>query len=135
MGDLDLFKHINDTFGHEVGDDVLRRFADALTLHVPSRNLIARWGGEEFVILLQSREENETVLMLEAFRRLLETIPINAGGTRIRFSAGVCGLDAQESFASGLRRADAALYGAKRAGRNRTHIAEAFGRFQRLCAS
>lgn len=120
--DLDHFKAVNDRYGHQAGDRVLQRFARLLHDGVRSPDIVGRYGGEEFVIVLpESGREGATELV----RRILEDVrgtSIESGGETIEItsSAGVATLmDAEESPSELLRRADDALYRAKEEGRDR----------------
>lgn len=121
--DLDYFKKINDTLGHEIGDHVLKTFAGILTRNLASTDLISRWGGEEFVLVMQHHDELSAAKLLEVVRCDLIVAGSKPSGISITFSAGICRPKPQESFASALNRADEVLYDAKRSGRNQTHIA------------
>jgi diguanylate cyclase len=128
LADIDHFKQFNDTFGHQVGDQVLRLVAQVLTRSVKGRDLAARYGGEEFAVILPQTD-------LDGARNLAEQIRQTVAGNRIR--SKVSGLDlghitmsigcAQyvpgEPLARLIQRADEALYQAKRAGRNRVLVA------------
>lgn len=115
--DLDYFKAVNDTFGHDVGDQVLMHVADFLSANVRKQDLIARWGGEEFVILLRdtSIEQSEQIATnLQEKMKLENFSPV----TSMTFSAGVATLSAGQSFDDLIANADKALYTAKKSGRN-----------------
>lgn len=115
--DLDYFKAVNDTFGHDVGDQVLMHVADFLSANVRKQDLIARWGGEEFVILLRdtSIEQSEQIASnLQEKMKLENFSPV----TSMTFSAGVATLSAGQSFDDLIANADKALYTAKKSGRN-----------------
>lgn len=115
--DLDYFKAVNDTFGHDVGDQVLMHVADFLSANVRKQDLIARWGGEEFVILLRdtSIERSEQIATnLQEKMKLENFSPV----TSMTFSAGVATLSAGQSFDDLIANADKALYTAKKSGRN-----------------
>ena len=115
--DLDYFKAVNDTFGHDVGDQVLMHVADFLSANVRKQDLIARWGGEEFVILLRdtSIEQSEQIATnLQEKMKLENFLPV----TSMTFSAGVATLSAGQSFDDLIANADKALYTAKKSGRN-----------------
>jgi diguanylate cyclase (GGDEF)-like protein/PAS domain S-box-containing protein len=120
--DIDRFKGVNDTLGHEAGDDVLKAFARAMRACVRSSDTVARLGGDEFTIILEelsSVDEAETVA-----RKLVDKarMPVASAGRSVTVSAsiGIAMVSADEwDAASILRRADAALYEAKRLGRNR----------------
>jgi diguanylate cyclase (GGDEF)-like protein len=118
--DLDYFKSVNDRFGHAGGDAVLRAFADAVRPELRARDLLARWGGEEFLLLLPDTglRDAERVLARMAQRFAHADIPGLAGVT-ITFSAGVVARAGGERLADTIQRADKALYTAKSTGRNR----------------
>lgn len=115
--DLDHFKAINDTYGHDVGDLVLTHIAAFLTSNLRKQDIIARWGGEEFVVMLK---DTSIVQGEEIANKLREQImledfsPVKA----LSFSAGVATFNVGESFDDLIARADKALYLAKNAGRN-----------------
>lgn len=116
MVDLDNFKLINDRLGHDIGDMVLRGFGDALR-ELPDRVFAGRLGGEEFAIVLQGYSQAEAHNVLEAF---LEQIRARTmAGTQVSFSAGCVAVRRDETVSEILRRADLALYAAKRAGKAR----------------
>lgn len=124
MTDLDHFKSINDTHGHDGGDEVLRQFADRLRKKIRGIDLICRFGGEEFVIIMPDTDAAIAAKVAERMRLENETAPflINNGQTSLKVtaSAGVAGLDfGNDSVESLMKRADLALYEAKTGGRNR----------------
>jgi diguanylate cyclase (GGDEF)-like protein len=125
--DVDHFKAINDTHGHAVGDRVL---ADLVTRTgaVLRGGACARLGGEEFAVLLPDTDANAAVHPADELRRTLEQAAVaGSGGAAVRYtvSVGVASLEDGESLESLLQRADAALYAAKRGGRNRVVDARA----------
>lgn len=129
MADLDRFKNINDTFGHDAGDRVIELFGQLLMGAVRTEDLPARWGGEEFVILLSHADVDGAAKVAERVRTALEqarcpgvTLPLTA-------SFGVAALAVGESGDSLVRRADSALRQAKLEGRNRVVIASDEGGF------
>lgn len=127
MTDLDHFKRLNDTWGHEAGDQVLRRFADLLRAHFRTQDVLCRYGGEEFALIFpdcsteQARSRAEG--LLEALRAT--TIPYGAETIcRVTASIGIAGYPRQGATPEELlRQADHALYEAKRAGRDRVSVA------------
>lgn len=125
--DIDHFKAVNDTHGHDVGDEVLVDFAARLSGAVRDTDLVARWGGEEFLVLLPQTEQEIASGLLEGFLELLRARPIKtaAGPLRITASGGLCvhGEDG-ESYDHTVFRADQALYAAKSAGRDRWMLAD-----------
>ncbi len=118
MMDIDRFKTINDRFGHPVGDQVLCRFAEALKDRIRATDTLARWGGEEFMILLPQTDIHSGLLMAEALRTLAAETPMPGPG-QITLSAAVTVPRDGEPEHELLSRLDAGLYRAKRMGRNR----------------
>lgn len=117
MADLDHFKLINDTHGHETGDRALQLFAEHLRGHLRSDDLFARYGGEEFVLLLPGLAAAQAVEVLDRFRdRLAVTTSLQPPVFTSSF--GVTDNESPDSLAGMIRRADAALYRAKALGRN-----------------
>ena len=117
MVDIDNFKSINDTHGHEVGDRVLIEVARRLRESVRDSDFVARWGGEEFVVLLRDCPLADAVARAEKIRRRIAEAPCADAGT-VTISVGVAELTADEDLDHWLVRADRALYQAKRSGRN-----------------
>jgi diguanylate cyclase (GGDEF)-like protein/PAS domain S-box-containing protein len=117
MVDIDNFKSINDTHGHEVGDRVLIEVARRLRESVRDSDFVARWGGEEFVILLRDCPLADAVARAEKIRRQIAEAPFADAGT-VTISVGAAELTADEDLDHWLVRADRALYEAKRSGRN-----------------
>jgi diguanylate cyclase (GGDEF)-like protein len=120
--DVDNFKSINDRFGHDAGDLVLKAIADDCSLMRRDTDIVARVGGEEFVLLLPETTEAAAEVVAERLRKQIEehSRVFSGEDTRLSVSIGVAGatLD-MPSFETMLKRADEALYEAKRAGRNR----------------
>jgi diguanylate cyclase (GGDEF)-like protein len=119
--DLDHFKRVNDTYGHDTGDRVIEAFAGILREVAPARAITSRWGGEEFVALLPGANLAGARLFAESVRSAFAALPIAGVPDRVRFTAslGVAEARAQEGLSDLRRRADAALYEAKKGGRNR----------------
>jgi diguanylate cyclase (GGDEF)-like protein len=126
IGDLDLFKKINDDFGHPAGDAVLEGFARIITSELRAGDEACRYGGEEFALLFRSAGETEAMAALERIReRLQETVWPNHPDRRVTASFGLAGAGPRRETADKLvAAADAALYAAKQAGRNRVVAAE-----------
>lgn len=120
--DLDHFKVVNDTWGHAAGDDALRAFAEVVEVESRALDAFARWGGEEFVALLPETSIEDAIVFADRVRKRLEVEPLQcrAGSVPLTVSAGVTDLRADEGIEPAVKRADAALYEAKAAGRNRT---------------
>jgi diguanylate cyclase (GGDEF)-like protein len=118
LSDLDHFKAVNDDHGHEVGDAVLRQVADAMRGSLRTFELLYRFGGEEFLLLLPGAETTDALLVAESLRRAVEAL--EPAGLALTCSFGVATAHgAQVELPTLLREADGALYAAKHAGRNR----------------
>ena len=124
--DIDFFKKVNDTYGHNVGDHVLKTVANILMSNKRDHDVAARFGGEEFVILLRETSLHEAVVIAERIRMVTESFDFTPMGCQhgITISIGVCefpthGITSEEM----IRRADEALYEAKAGGRNRVCVA------------
>src|SRR5690606_27193159 len=120
--DIDLFKQINDTYGHETGDRVLTLVGNALASSVRQRDDVIRIGGEEFLVLLPGVSGNTAAMRMETMRaRIADTTPLlDVDGLQVTASIGLASLaDADEDVDVLLRRADQAMYRAKNQGRNR----------------
>lgn len=124
MFDLDHFKNINDTYGHATGDVVLQVFAKVLQDVIRKYDVAARFGGEEFVLLLPKTNQKDGTVIAERIRRQTATKTVRQGETSIGFtvSAGVALSAPEDTTDSLLMRADAALYNAKCNGRNRVQF-------------
>ncbi|WP_027581230.1 PleD family two-component system response regulator [Bradyrhizobium sp. Ai1a-2] len=128
--DIDYFKSINDTYGHDAGDDVLREFATRIRKSIRGIDLACRYGGEEFVIVMPETDLHVASMVAERLRRSIagESFSINKGANRIEvtISIGLTTLERKgESVTDVLKRADKALYRAKHDGRNRVVSAAA----------
>jgi len=121
--DVDNFKKLNDTLGHQAGDDALRFLADQVRSRLRPVDVLARYGGEEFVILLPDTEADEAQRVVTRLQRELSAeLFMQQDGDKvfITFSAGVTPYRSGEPLEAALDRADLALYEAKRTGKNRT---------------
>lgn len=119
--DLDLFKTINDRFGHDAGDEVLREFAAQLRTVIRQTDVAARWGGEEFLVLLPDTSLLQALTLAERLRAQVARHDFRFNGQRlpVTISAGVCSIAKAGSPDDLLKQADINLYAAKEAGRNR----------------
>ena len=130
MIDIDYFKSINDGYGHDAGDDVLREFAVRIRKSIRGIDLACRYGGEEFVVVMPETDLGVAGMVAERIRRAIASNPfsVNSGNNRldVTISIGLATLDTKgERIADVLKRADQALYRAKRDGRNRVVSAAA----------
>lgn len=121
MLDLDHFKLINDRHGHSIGDDALRAVAAAIKASLRNVDMVFRFGGEEFLVLLSNTSGSSAAQVGERLRRAVEELNLVIDGKPLplSISLGCASLNAGESVDDLLRRADNALYEAKREGRNR----------------
>ncbi|MEO7938178.1 MAG: GGDEF domain-containing protein [Burkholderiaceae bacterium] len=119
--DIDHFKRINDTLGHQAGDHTLVLFARLLATALRAGDLLARWGGEEFLLLLPATSLDEGQRIAERLRTACAASPAwqSLPGCKVTFSAGLVLHRPGDTSAHSIARADAALYEAKRTGRNR----------------
>jgi diguanylate cyclase (GGDEF)-like protein len=122
MFDIDHFKMINDTWGHHIGDAVLQQLTAHISKHVRKHDYFARWGGEEFMILLTHSALEAAAHFAEHLRAEIETLRIR-GLQRITCSFGVAQLKDEDDLFSITKQTDEALYKAKAAGRNRVETA------------
>jgi diguanylate cyclase (GGDEF)-like protein len=121
MFDIDNFKHINDNYGHRIGDEGIRFFGNIIRDNVRKTDIVGRYGGEEFVVTLPDTSIDVAVDIAEKIRRELEHTPFTEN-TNLTVSAGCCEyLSTEEdySFLELCEKADLALYQSKRAGKNR----------------
>jgi diguanylate cyclase (GGDEF)-like protein len=122
MLDLDYFKMVNDTFGHDAGDAVLKALSKVLTLSVRSSDYVIRYGGEEFLILLQETNATSAVAVAEKIRAAVEELKVQVAGGLLQktISIGISGYpEDSDTFWQAVKFADVALYHAKDTGRNR----------------
>ncbi len=127
MVDIDHFKRVNDTYGHEAGDEVLKAVAEALRSTARVADIVARFGGEEFVLVLPDTSAEMAARIAERLRLAIEALSTEVDGQVIRVTAsfGVAQRAAQESQLEVLERADAALFSSKKDGRNRVTMSTA----------
>jgi len=116
--DVDHFKKVNDTYGHQAGDTVLIGVSDTLSQTIRTGDILARWGGEEFVVLVPDVDKGKVIYAAEKLRHAIEKMEIPGVG-KISASFGVTVFIAGDTQESMLHRSDSALYRAKENGRNR----------------
>ncbi len=122
--DIDYFKAVNDRYGHDAGDDVLREFSLRIRKSIRNIDLACRYGGEEFVIVMPETDMAVATMVAERIRRRIATEPFviqqGAHNLEVTISIGIAAIgDEGDTAAAILKRADTALYRAKRDGRNR----------------
>ncbi|MEE4246285.1 MAG: diguanylate cyclase [Kangiellaceae bacterium] len=125
--DIDHFKKVNDTFGHQAGDEVIRVTAKTLNFLIRKSDVAGRYGGEEFVAFLPSTTADNAFKFAERLRKALSQITVTHEGREITFtiSVGICQFDDSfDSHEQWIEKADLALYQSKEGGRNQTHIAD-----------
>lgn len=118
--DIDYFKKVNDTLGHDAGDEVLKAVAETIKMSVREGDTAARWGGEEIAVTLVGATERDAKNKAEDIRRQIEDIIFGKySDLHITISAGVASAESGSTFEDILKRADKALYRAKETGRNK----------------
>ncbi|MDN0075497.1 GGDEF domain-containing protein [Crenobacter sp. SG2303] len=124
--DLDDFKKLNDNYGHLVGDEALKHLVDTLRREIRPADVLARFGGEEFVLVLPNSAEHETLRTIQKLQQSLARVPLTAGSERLvmTFSAGVARWQSGMLDVELIDRADRAMYLAKLAGKNRVLLAD-----------
>lgn len=124
MIDIDHFKRVNDTLGHQAGDEALQRFSTILSLGLRAGDVLARWGGEEFMLLLPGTSIEDAAEVLERLRKRCDDPAqwLASPHLRVTFSAGLSVHISGEPAQLAIARADAALYQAKKLGRNRVVV-------------
>ncbi|NPA32301.1 MAG: GGDEF domain-containing protein [Aquificae bacterium] len=123
--DIDDFKRINDTYGHDVGDVVLKRVSETLRRNVRKMDLVARWGGEEFIVMLPHTNLQNAYKVAEKLRRLVENLRVKLPGgeeINVSVSVGVSAFKGHKRLEDIIKEADLALYEAKRKGKNRVEV-------------
>ena len=130
--DLDHFKRVNDMHGHGVGDEVLRRFAIEARASVRACDIVARWGGEEFLVMMPDTDIQSAQRAIERLRVRMVDVRVRTASNELQFtiSAGVAQHVEGEPIANTVSLADRALYGAKEAGRNRVGTQSVVDRMQ-----
>ncbi len=126
MIDIDHFKLVNDNYGHPVGDSVIKILARLLKQSLRSTDIIGRYGGEEFAVILPDTNEKEAEIILNKIRQDFSEIVLTSehGDVRCTFSAGIAGYPALKSSADITQSADEALYFSKRNGRNQVSLSQ-----------
>lgn len=119
--DIDFFKKINDSFGHDIGDQVLQQLAELVIPELRVNDLFARFGGEEFILLLPNTSQDAAVKLVERLRQKIKAYSLNTKLGRVAFTVSI-GLteitEADSGYQAIISRADAALYQAKEGGRD-----------------
>ncbi|HEX4386360.1 MAG TPA: GGDEF domain-containing protein [Myxococcales bacterium] len=116
--DIDHFKANNDKYGHSAGDSVLRELADLLKKRIRREECLARWGGEEFALVLPEAGEDQARFVADALRKLVAEHSFGGSELRVTFSAGAAAFRDSGTVEGLIDAADKALYEAKRRGRN-----------------
>ncbi|MCS7279556.1 MAG: diguanylate cyclase [Thermodesulfobacteriaceae bacterium] len=124
MIDIDNFKSINDNYGHEMGDVVLKKLAEIFLNNIRATDVASRWGGEEFLILLPNTNLDNALLIAERIRRQVEALKID-NLSKITVSIGVTAYNGNENINELISRADMALYEAKTSGKNTVRFLKA----------
>jgi diguanylate cyclase (GGDEF)-like protein len=125
MLDIDHFKHVNDTYGHQAGDKVIEQLAQLLREHARESDVAGRYGGEEFGVVLSDTDQAGARIFAERLRQAVEQLLVQYNSQDIRFtiSLGVADLSAPANdHAELIARADQALYTSKKTGRNRVTV-------------
>ncbi|MEA1955639.1 MAG: diguanylate cyclase [Campylobacterota bacterium] len=115
--DIDFFKKVNDTYGHNVGDQVLIQISHTLLRTLRNIDIVCRWGGEEFIVLLPTAELEMAITIAEKIRKYIESLNIDIAG-QVTASFGISEVKEGETMEDVINRADRALYIAKESGRN-----------------
>ena len=123
MLDVDHFKNINDSYGHDTGDKVLKQLANIFENAIRTSDFVARWGGEEFLICCTTIEEEDLLPIAETIRKLVASTSFETAG-QITASLGCAAIVTGESIGELIERSDVALYEEKNNGRNRTVVSE-----------
>ncbi|WP_457748873.1 diguanylate cyclase [Sulfurimonas sp.] len=121
MFDIDFFKVVNDTYGHDAGDRVLKVLSQLISKHIRVTDIFGRWGGEEFVIILSKTGEDEAFIIAEKLRKIVENYTID-GKYNITISSGVTQYIAPQSREELIKKVDEGLYLAKEKGRNQVVV-------------
>jgi len=114
--DIDHFKKINDTYGHDKGDEVLKKLGEILKTSFRRSDIVGRWGGEEFIVILKNSDYDNGIELAERLRKRVEESDFN--GINVTISIGVSKFENEKEFEKAIKKADEALYEAKNNGRN-----------------
>lgn len=119
MIDIDNFKYINDTYGHEIGDKVIIHLCELITKHITHKNIIARFGGEEFCVVLKNIKPDDATVIFETLVNKVENTPLVFGSEKISYTISI-GLSTKHDFSldGSINQADVLLYNAKEEGKN-----------------
>ncbi len=117
--DIDYFKKVNDTYGHDIGDEVLKLISKTIAGSLREGDTASRWGGEELMVLLLGATENDAIKKAEEIRELISNLSFSVPGLRVTISSGVVSSEEGVGLSELIKRADEALYKAKENGRNR----------------
>lgn len=126
--DIDYFKSVNDTYGHQCGDYILKQVANSALQTFRKTDTVFRYGGEEFVVILTETDIEQSIIPLERFRKTIETLDLDYQGQKVNItvSIGACQLNEETSTKEELlEKADTALYKAKNCGRNQVILNKA----------
>jgi len=119
--DIDYFKKINDTFGHDVGDMVLKRVAESFMKNARPYDFFGRWGGEEFIAIIRNVDKQTLVMIAERYRKLIQSLDIEFENKKlgVTVSMGATMMGSEDTISTIVRRADKLMYRSKKDGRNR----------------
>lgn len=125
--DIDRFKRINDEFGHDVGDIVIKNVTQVLSKNIRQSDLLGRWGGEEFILLCPGITEEDLILLAEKLRAAIKqhVVEIHPQSIHVTISIGATIVTPSDIFETAFKRADMALYHAKNNGRDQVHLERA----------
>jgi len=121
MCDIDFFKSVNDNYGHDVGDYVLKRVADVLKFNLREHDIVSRWGGEEFLIMLPDTSSDDAFTVAEKLRKAVKDalMEIDDVSFNVTMTFGVASFDGELGLEKSIKRADDALYEGKQTGRDK----------------
>ena len=120
LGDIDDFKHVNDTYGHEVGDKVLRAVSDVIAGNVPSEGYVCRWGGEEILFVVPNTDTESCEKIAKSICQKIHecTFKENSRSFNISMTFGVYSVTPNENYDEGISKVDKLLYKGKNQGKN-----------------